>query len=227
MNRAEEIAWYKAHGICPVCRREQMQRGFQTCLACRMNMREYKAAKKAEMTPEEISECNALNNERVANMREKRKAMGLCVTCGKRKADSGMITCKFCRAAANKKHREWYARRKGITRRERMSGYVCYKCCKPIENTGDVLCEDCRKKQSEIMRRVNVQKRVHAGTKLYCVIPAEPGEHDAYVCEDICTRREDNTVYIVDGEFPISFVGERWFLDRKEAEKRLEESRNE
>ncbi len=67
---------------------------------------------------------------------------------------------------------------------------------------------------------------VRKGTRLFCVIPAEPGEHGAYVCEDICLKRSDGMVYIKDGEFPVGYIGKSWFLNRAEAEKAMEASKS-
>ena len=61
---------------------------------------------------------------------------------------------------------------------------------------------------------------------MFCVIPAEPGEHGAYVCEDICLKRSDGMVYIKDGEFPVGYIGKSWFLNRAVAEKAMEVSKS-
>ena len=61
MSRKEEYQWYKSIGICPVCHKTAIQKGYQTCLECRLKMRVDEVLHAAhcapamyERTPEDI-----------------------------------------------------------------------------------------------------------------------------------------------------------------------------
>ena len=187
MSRKEEYRWYKSIGICPVCHKTAMQKGYQTCLECRMKMREYVADRKSRMNAEQLGDISRRTIEANKRMYVRRKEANLCTHCGKRPADDGKTTCRYCREKYNRKRREQNVMRGG-------SHY-----------------------DKSIVRK---------GTRLFCVIPAEPGEHGAYVCEDICLKRSDGMVYIKDGEFPVGYIGKSWFLNRAEAEKAMEASKS-
>jgi uncharacterized OB-fold protein len=139
---------YLAHGICPHCGRNDLQKGFKLCLECRTVHNE---RRRQNYKPEESQ------SERHKALRERRIAEGLCPRCGKRKPDAGYKTCSACRTkdrAAGKRQ----SRKQGrITTEQRLSGYYCYHCSAELpEWRENKLCDDCLKKlqvQSAEMRK--------------------------------------------------------------------------
>lgn len=223
MSRREEYQWYKRGGICPVCRKNAIQKGYQNCLECRMNMRDYMAERRAKMSPEQREKLNAANRARNNERYRRLKAAGICTSCGKREAISGEALCDVCKARRNRRQRELYEAAGGTPFEVRLSGAVCFKCCGPlgVDSVGK-MCGECHRKQSEIMKKVNFLKKIRKGTKLYSVIPEEPGEHGSYICEDTVIRRIGDNIEIKDGNVSAELIGSRWFISREEAEKAME-----
>ena len=83
--------WYKEHGICTDCHHREAIRGQILCPDCRdkKNLAKYIRYQKHK---EEINEKNKICSER---RRAKRKAEGLCVSCGK-PLDTNKTRCKCC-----------------------------------------------------------------------------------------------------------------------------------
>ena len=73
MSRKEEYRWYKSIGICPVCHKTAMQKGYQTCLECRMKMREYVADRKSRMNAEQLGDISRRTIEANKRMYVRRK----------------------------------------------------------------------------------------------------------------------------------------------------------
>lgn len=85
-------AWYKEHGICPACGRNEAAPGRVMCTECIIANRKRKAASSAH-------DCAVRKA-----LREKRAEQGLCVWCGA-KAIEGMKHCAKCRASINTSNR--------------------------------------------------------------------------------------------------------------------------
>lgn len=116
--------WYKKHKICVVCRKNDAEGNYTTCLACRMAMRE-----KGDTHSEQ---AKAKNKERLKRRRDLLYAFGVCVQCGKHDAKKGSTSCEYC-LARSRKCSEKARRRRGIYARD---GYtkseLCYFCNEPV-----------------------------------------------------------------------------------------------
>ena len=146
MTDKERREWYLSHGICPRCGRHDLQKSYKLCLECRMKDNERHRGKPIS---DEVRKYRAESNR---ELREKRKAEGICVRCGKRKTDGKHINCAICRAAKTAKQRE-YNRKQGMMPIELRGEGYCTRCYKPIES--GKLCAECYEylvKQAAYMR---------------------------------------------------------------------------
>lgn len=76
---------------------------------------------------------------------ERRKKKGICVRCGKEKADGEHTLCKMCLEKKRQDHKAEYEFLKRIG--------VCTGCRKKAALPGKTLCPICSKKSSEKSRR--------------------------------------------------------------------------
>lgn len=126
--------WYVDHGICPKCRKNNLQAGYKRCLQCRMKDNE---SHRGKLITEERRKYQAEYNRM---LREKRKAECICTRCGKRKTDGKHSTCAVCRAIKRSEQAE-YNRKQGMMPIELRGEGYCSRCYKPIAN--GKLCTDC------------------------------------------------------------------------------------
>ena len=91
------------------------------------------AARRAAETPEQKRERVNKQNQKSKALRDKRKAEGICMTCGKRKAEEGKTRCAYCREYHRKKAIEHY-RRQGRVPQDMRGDGCCFLCLKPIES---------------------------------------------------------------------------------------------
>lgn len=130
----ERRAWYIEHGICPRCGRNDIQRGYKSCLECRMADRE----KKRNMV--KTDEQKQRTAAAIKALKEKRKAEGICVRCGKRKVSGRYVNCVICRKEKAEKQREYNRRQGRMPVELRGEGY-CARCYKPIDSGR--ICPEC------------------------------------------------------------------------------------
>ena len=90
-NRAdrERYHWLKEHGICTKCGQTWAEAGHVTCKSCYMKQRAW-----AKRTDPDRSKQRARERAR----REKLRADGLCLWCGKEKAVPEHTLCPNCRS---------------------------------------------------------------------------------------------------------------------------------
>lgn len=137
MTEQERREHYLSHGICPHCGRNDLQAGYKRCLECRMKDNE--AHRNKPITEERKAYQREYQREYNKKLREKRKAAGICVRCGKRSTDSGHTNCVYCRAQKAARQRE-YNRRNGRIPVELRGEGFCSRCFKPSESR---LCPEC------------------------------------------------------------------------------------
>lgn len=102
--------WYKEHGICPRCK-NWCEPGMVYCASCYRKVRNYKKRR----------EKNGISNsEQCRERRERLKAAGVCVACGKRPATGGKTTCNVCEAK-RRESREAYNLRQRLKKQTDMS----------------------------------------------------------------------------------------------------------
>ena len=86
-NRNALYHWYKAHGICPYCGTRYPEPGRVHCAQCLRRL----LALRQRRDP-----GNEQHKKYNREYRERKKAAGLCVDCGKGKAMDGKTRCARC-----------------------------------------------------------------------------------------------------------------------------------
>lgn len=84
-----------------------------------------------------------------------RKSHGICISCGKRPADSKSL-CIQCKAYFRKRND---MRRNDIHRSERVSYGICYICGKNPVILGKGVCDDCYKIRISAMQKCNDNRK--------------------------------------------------------------------
>lgn len=127
----ETRKWYLEHNICPICRKNDLLGDETICPECRAQSTNNILSKRNR------SEYNAYHSEWSRNTYRKRKELGICVKCGKRKATEANVTCALCRSKYNETRR---ARARTSDRSDRIKNGVCYFCNNPVKE-GYKVCE--------------------------------------------------------------------------------------
>lgn len=145
LKGAESRQYYRLHGICPYCRKEIIFNTEKMCPECRVKISIRTVARKERLTEEQN---NLERKKAYANMnrlRTKRKAVGICVSCGKRNAMENRVYCSLCLAKHREYNREHYRKSREICipRHERASYGLCYICGKQLDCESR-LCKKCR-----------------------------------------------------------------------------------
>lgn len=131
---ALERKFYQSQRICPECRKNKLFGDEKQCPEC--NAKFYsQVILQREKNREEY---NAYYRAWRKKTFKERKEAGICIRCGKRKAEEGFSTCKLCREKANKTRHA----REGFKpdRKERYKQGLCYWCDNPIKE-GFKVCE--------------------------------------------------------------------------------------
>ena len=110
----ESYAWYREHGICPRCKTRDAAIGWKRCAECQYKMYVYASA------PERYEKYRQTELNRYA----RRRAEGICVTCGKQPAAPGHASCEPC--LAKKRYQQRRAYRLKIRPTE-----LCMRCDQP------------------------------------------------------------------------------------------------
>ena len=133
--------WLKANHICPKCGTNTLYGREKRCYECSEKDREYRYRKRKVGYRAEYS------RER----RERQKALGICVHCGKRPAKDGRTMCAKCLKSRAIRERE----RRGhfIDRSEYPNYGICYQCCKRPVVEGKRLCKECIERSVQSLRR--------------------------------------------------------------------------
>ena len=123
----DDYEWYKTRNLCPRCRRNNAACGMTLCADCIF-----------EAANRDIRYGTAKKTELAKARRERLKALGLCVRCGKNPPVSGITVCKQCQKKYNAKNRLWY--RENYVRTVRPDG-ICRFCDSPVV-PGKKLCAE-------------------------------------------------------------------------------------
>lgn len=104
--------YYKLIGRCPACKRNKSAPNHVICLQCMSDVSERNRRRREKLTPEQqkAESKRAVENKR--KRKERRKAEGVCVECGKRPPKEGRIRCEICLRKHRERMRDYY-RRKG------------------------------------------------------------------------------------------------------------------
>ena len=149
-NRERVNAWrrmQKEHHICRQCGQQDAYTlsGRTYCAEC--------CAIKSERARKWRAEHPGANAETVRKNREKRKAEGVCVKCGRPKSDSNHVLCGECRA---KQHRYKAAARN--CNYPRGENGICWQCNKKPVKEGFNLCPECYEMKLGICRAINERR---------------------------------------------------------------------
>lgn len=137
--------YYKEHGICVKCHRRDAALTHVLCDECAPKVRRYEQ----HIDPSKLNEKRDKRMERYYY----RKAAGLCVQCGKRKAYNGGVFCMDCTLRRRRRRAPILAARKKKTN---FSEGLCMLCNEPAL-PGKKLCERHYK-----VRAANIEKaRAH------------------------------------------------------------------
>lgn len=148
-RRKERYYWLKEHGICVCCGSEKADKGYTTCLVCRMDIRE-KGDTHSDLHKEK-------HKRWLKRRRDIMYAFGVCVTCGKRDAEIGSSMCGICKAKA----KERAAKNRinmAILPRSMTDGHACCAWCGSTDLVkGKKLC----RKHYEIAKQNMLNARDH------------------------------------------------------------------
>lgn len=169
MTNKERYQDLKDRGICVYCKTAPAEDGKTTCRICREKQRKQTAEKRAALRELRICtecgsrrvygdekicpECSARKyasnlkqkrdhekeNQYHKNRRQKLKEMGICVKCGKRKAENGKTRCGICNAKERQRAKRY--RGQWIDRSERPAYGMCYFCGSHISKGR--ICSEC------------------------------------------------------------------------------------
>lgn len=152
MANQERYYWLKSHGICVQCGQRDAFPGYTKCPECIEKAEE--ASRKCWADKEKRIRYNERGKKRKTELREYRKAHGLCIRCGRPMENREYLTCKWCREKRNARRRERSSRRPGEHFRERIESGVCMYCGGEIV-PGYKLCERCLEKYRNIHKQSN------------------------------------------------------------------------
>lgn len=144
----QDYYWYKEHGICTECRKRKAFNGHVLCEYCMEKRSMY------DFRKNNTEEGLAKARKRMKDFTDRRKQLGLCVSCG-RPATNG-TKCAYHAAKQN----EWKRRKRirgnsdspGNKFSQRINAGLCMYCGEP-QVTGYSLCEYHLEKSREERKR--------------------------------------------------------------------------
>lgn len=133
----EQYWFYVDHGMCPRCRKRKALPNRTMCGECLYKQNEAQIQRYRTMTEDDKKRIN----ERLRIRYQQRKLAGICVTCGKKSAIPGEVSCFECKEKS-RKIKEKSRRRKGALPKILFGdGYHCAICGADVENCK--LCNEC------------------------------------------------------------------------------------
>lgn len=153
-KRAAAVKEARKQRKCVVCLKAKADKGYSTCWRCRADRNDWARGRYDNETEEHREQRLKKGNERNRARKARLIEQGLCISCGKRKADKGRQMCSYCAERKNAARRD-KARQKGIIPQEmRGKGDYCKMCCKPVNN-GARYCPECAEKMVQSAKRLN------------------------------------------------------------------------
>ena len=140
----------KEAGLCARCGKAPVRKGHVMCVQCEADIAEWHYAKKAQLTPEEREAYLARERARNRVRRDRLKAQGLCIDCGKCPTEGGKLRCKACAA---KHSRETHERkiRDGELKQHRERGLCLH--CGAERVPGKMYCMACLAKKRKALEK--------------------------------------------------------------------------
>lgn len=117
MNKSDR-EFYKSIGICPVCGKNKLYGDEKACPECRAYSANLMASKRAGNR----DTYNSYQRDYSKSLYQRRKEQGICVRCGKRKANTGETRCLVCKTHMQK------IRPPQDKREQRRIAGTCYFC---------------------------------------------------------------------------------------------------
>lgn len=140
----------KEAGLCARCGKIPVRKCHVMCVQCEADIAEWHYAKKAQLTPEEREAYLARERARNRVRRDRLKAQGLCIDCGKCPTEGGKLRCKACAA---KHSRETHERkiRDGELKQYRERGLCLH--CGAERVPGKMYCMACLAKKRKALEK--------------------------------------------------------------------------
>ena len=141
--------YYKRIGICPKCKKRKAFGNYVHCAECLEEIR-INNLKYDDRRPE----YEKRHNENKKIQYRQRKQDGICVMCGKKKANLGVYCSEcHCKRLSRRRDREKTGREYGEAFRERMRMGLCMYCEKPQVN-GYRFCEEHLKVRRKVSKKM-------------------------------------------------------------------------
>ena len=153
----ENYNWFKQHGLYAACGKNPAERNRVYCYECNMKLSETKRKYWESRTVEQKKAISVYHK----NWYNERKEKGICVRCGRSTNNNGKTKCNECLAKTNRQQKQKHIQAGIISQEERGNGIYCYRCCKPVENKDEKLCESCKKKATENINKGRLQYLEH------------------------------------------------------------------
>ena len=145
----ENYNYYKEHGICPQCGIREDAPGRVRCEICLARNAEAKSKERERETPEQrairLSKMKVYRDK----IRRDNRSNGKCVWCGKKLSSYSICFCPDCRVKNQKNNNQI---KSSITRSERPSYGICYRCGKNPVMNGKKLCRECYEQSMESLK---------------------------------------------------------------------------
>lgn len=113
-----------AMGRCLYCRKNKADKGYRSCLQCRMDRR--------QRGDTHSDESKKRHKEWLKRRRDLLYAFGVCVTCGKHDAVEGSHQCKLCLCKARERQAKKRIELGMVPRDSYTRDGICYFCGEPV-----------------------------------------------------------------------------------------------
>lgn len=160
----ERKEFYKAKGICCQCGREKAAKGRSFCLNCLDLRSVYYYRHRQGMSEEKKAEYREKAAKSHKKLYDERKAAGICVDCGKKKAEGNRIRCGICLEKQRKRQENIRRQNDNIIPKELFGvDGRCVCCGRPVRGEGEKCCERCYEKitKAGVKGRANIDYKAH------------------------------------------------------------------
>lgn len=161
-EKTENYRLYQSCGICPICRINPIMGDEKSCPECKAASGSYSNYRRSENR----DRYNQTHREWAKMEYSRRKELGICTRCGKRKALNGKVMCGVC-ADKVRKQKEKKRMPVSMERAERPENGICYFCDNPVKE-GYKVCEQHYQKNLENLKHPKCveatnkeKKRIH------------------------------------------------------------------
>lgn len=160
----ERREFYKAKGICYQCGKEKAAKGRSRCLNCLDLNSVYYYKWKDSINKEKKAELLEKAAKSKKKQYDERKAAGICVSCGKRRAEENRLRCGICLKDQCRRQEKIRRQNENIIPRELFGvDGRCVCCGRPVRGEGEKCCQKCYEKitKAGIKGRANIDYKAH------------------------------------------------------------------